>query len=359
MLREAAGLKAGTAGIRPTPGAAATPAVILTVLYVLGLLLWQVLRRTVGEAVLPVMVLNYAGVWPFALTPLLAAWLGLSGGARALPLLAVPLALFALRYSPQFASRPPGGDGPSLLVLTHNVRYGNPRVPELAAVYLAAEADVLALQEVSPEQEVVLSRTLKAIYPYQSYLLDAGLAVYSRHPLLRAEEIPLRPWSAQRLLVEVGASRVVLVNAHLTPVGVRRGVVGLRPDHLVTQAAERTRQAEVICRALDEWQGPAVLACDCNAPENSQAYARIVDEFEDGFRSAGRGFGHTWLVPHGLGLPAPLGLPVLRLDYLFHRGGLAPYAVRVLRDSAGSDHLPVVAAYRWRTDTLRNEVGEM
>ena len=54
-------------------GATATTA--LTVAYVVVLVLWQVLRRTVGEAAFPVMVLNYAGVWPFALTPLLAAWM--------------------------------------------------------------------------------------------------------------------------------------------------------------------------------------------------------------------------------------------------------------------------------------------
>jgi vancomycin resistance protein VanJ len=319
------------------------------VAYVVVLVLWQVLRRTVGEAAFPVMVLNYAGVWPFALTPLLAAWMGLSGNLRPLPLLALPLALFAWRYGAQLLPPAPqaAADAARISVLTHNVRFDNPHVGELATAYLAVGADVLALQEVMPQHERGLSEALAPVYPYRAYLPEAGLAVYSRHPLVEVQAIELEPWPAQRMVVEADGRRLALVNAHLTPVGVRRGVVGLQPGYLVRRAADRTAQAEAITQALQGWEGPAVLACDCNAPENSEVYARLTDALTDSFRVAGWGFGHSFLVPRGLEVDTAINLPVIRLDYLFYRGGLSPLTVDVLEESARSDHLPVLATFAW------------
>ena len=78
---------------------------------------------------------------------------------------------------------------------------------------------------------------------------------------------------------------------------------------------------------------PALLLCDCNLTDTSQAYAQLTTFLSDSFREAGWGFGHS-----SFGRRAPF--LAQRLDYIWHSDGLMAVEAVVGLDG-GSDHRPV------------------
>jgi endonuclease/exonuclease/phosphatase (EEP) superfamily protein YafD len=80
---------------------------------------------------------------------------------------------------------------------------------------------------------------------------------------------------------------------------------------------------------------PALLLCDCNLTDTSQAYARLATFMADSFREAGWGFGHS-----SFSRRPPF--QAQRLDYVWHSDQLAALEAAVGPDG-GSDHRPVIA----------------
>jgi endonuclease/exonuclease/phosphatase (EEP) superfamily protein YafD len=108
------------------------------------------------------------------------------------------------------------------------------------------------------------------------------------------------------------------------------------PDIVGFQELTRARKAAI--NALHE---PALLLCDCNLTDTSQAYAQLAAFLVDSFREAGWGFGHS-----SFGRRPPfLGQ---RLDYIWHSDRLTAIEARVGPDG-GSDHRPVVVKLALRT----------
>jgi len=279
---------------------------------------------------------------------LLAALLLLARTALVLTL--PPLLLFAYFYGPQLLPRhPPEAAGPQLRVLSFNTggNAGGGQAPPVLRAVQAVGADLVALQEVPPVTVDALRTALAAEYPYSAG--DSEALVLSRFPLqgLSGFQIPDGAYTSRQVEVQLGARRLTLTNVHVNrPAywlrwrgGVLPVVRGYDPTRRDAQVAELVRYAQ---RAA----GPHLLVGDFNATEWSTAYELLRAQFEDSFRAAGWGFGHTypshivwgrWLV----------SVPLLRIDYVFYSPELVALRAYVGPDG-GSDHLPVVAELSFR-----------
>jgi endonuclease/exonuclease/phosphatase (EEP) superfamily protein YafD len=314
--------------------------------YVAALVAWAVLRGVTGDRLLPVLCLSYLGVWLFSPLVFYVPWVFLACRGRRAVLLLVPVGMFLWQYGPLFLPRGTHVDPSSspITVLTLNLRSPNRDTDTLTAALLASQADVIALQEVSRYHQRHLSAALTGRYPYHTYYLPSGLAIYSIHPITVQEILPLEPWPAQGVVVGAD-TELYLVNAHLAQVGILRSLSTGEANLMVELAVARERQVGQIQEAVYKMGLPAVVACDCNMTDLTASYARMTTTLQDAHRQRGWGLGHTFLVPQGLEIPSPIGLPFQRIDYLFSTPDSRVVRTRVIHQALGSDHLPLVAQY--------------
>lgn len=301
-----------------------------------------------SETWLPLHLLNSLGIWLFLPLFLLAPWVLLAGRRLGAAVLFVPLAIFLMFYG--HALLPPRArperEGPSVRIVTFNVRYDNYEIDAIASTLLAADADVIALQEITEPQRRLLEAALADDYPYRVTSMESALALYSRHPILEEAVLPLQMWPGQSVVIQVAAGvSLHLINAHLAPAGVLPLITRLDPGPAREFARIRDAQVATIREAVRLRGMPAVVACDCNMTDLTAAYAQMTKSLKDAHREGGRGLGHTFLVPRGLEIPSPWNVSVQRIDYLFHTPDLEVRHVDVLRSETGSDHRPVLGEF--------------
>jgi len=295
--------------------------------------------------------------WPLAALSGLLAFRAMRGHpALALAALATAFALSgewaasrADRASPE---RVPAQDALELSVLTHNVLFSGGDPSRTVDALVAADADVVALQEVTPAWAARLERALRGDHPYA--LLDPhpgalGYALYSRYPL--TSPATLRPRGhngfAQCARLELPSGPVPLCNVHLMP-----PPLTARLEALEANARLRAEQCERVKAFLDlgGGRGPAMAVGDFNTGDYEPLYRRISAELVDAAGSTalfpGRTFPNPSVAPVG-----PLGA-LVRIDYVMVRGGVQPMEVTV-GSATGSDHLPVRAVLRLRNAPAR------
>lgn len=107
---------------------------------------------------------------------------------------------------------------------------------------------------------------------------------------------------------------------------------GRSADTLTFNAYRRRRQVEEVAAAVRAGSRPVIVAGDFNLPALSRVMRDDLDDLDDAFVSAGRGFGYTY----------PTKLPFLRIDRIFTGRGLRAVDFRV-GDTRASDHLCVNA----------------
>jgi vancomycin resistance protein VanJ len=259
--------------------------------------------------------------------------------------LAAFLALFGARLLPPLG-QPTAGT--ALRVMTLNQLYSNKNVDALIAAIRAQDADIVALQELSQPMADAILQQLAAEYPYQLLMpaeLDNGQGLLSRYPLREVLREPDYP--AQRAIVDIDGQAITLINVHLhAPKIETRRLPRLRPARLVLDydTSRRARELPALFRAIDAVEGPLVLLGDFNTGDREPPYAALAARLHDAYAEAAWGFGFTFPADPVLpGWPAPF--PLVRIDYIWSKGGVVPAAARVVCDS-GSDHCAVVADLR-------------
>ena len=103
----------------------------------------------------------------------------------ALAILAGAVPGCAVPRSAEAPRQPEAPRGPSLRVLTFNVNWGMPGADESLAAIHASDADLVCLQETTPDWERLLRQQLGRRYPHLAFRHfpgAGGLAVLSRHP---------------------------------------------------------------------------------------------------------------------------------------------------------------------------------
>jgi vancomycin resistance protein VanJ len=287
---------------------------------------------------------------PHLWTPLpLLLIMGLAMRARAL-WLAIGLVgvLFVLVCGPQLLPpRPPRADGPQVRVLTLNQHRTNRRVEELVAALRVQNADLVALQEVSPEVAAALGQQLRELYPYQVLRPaadDSGLGLLSRFPLraLGTQGDQVGQW-AQLL---VGGSELTVANVHLPSPSFAARPLSFAPAVPLPTSYDTTARDETVAALLEAagaQQGPLLVLGDFNLTEREPAYALLAAQLTDSYRAAGWGWG--WTFPDTKRLfKIPYPYPLLRIDYVWARG-VAPRSAHTACGQSRSDHCAVVAAF--------------
>jgi endonuclease/exonuclease/phosphatase (EEP) superfamily protein YafD len=271
-----------------------------------------------------------------ALVALLISLLLRKGWLAALVI--APALLFTGQYAPLFlphsSAAPP--QATPFTILSYNLNTANIDSFAVLQVIRAADADIVALQELNPLMADTFAAELSDQYPYQALHPSedfSGQGILSRRPIT-ADEYWAVDLGHQRALIEIGGQTSVVYNTH--PTHPLRGL--LRFDGSPRGAAIRG----VLVRAADETL-PVLLVGDFNMSDLSEDYARVTARYRDVFREVGWGMGFTF---PSLGSAFSWGFipPLLaRIDYVFVDGAFTPLDARVLDVDGGSDHRPLWA----------------
>jgi vancomycin resistance protein VanJ len=295
---------------------------------------------------------------PYALCavplPLIAGALSLSGRARLLwtQLVAGLVLLFPLMglRLPWPASK--RTDRPALRVLSYNVLSGFGGYAALVREIEAEAPDLVVLQEVLGDGTALFSM-LAERFPFVDG--STQFIVASRHPIVSELEPPPIPHEGRmrsprfvRYLIDSPLGRLALYNVH--PISPREGLAVLRGQGLkreilsgrilsghtkgqfVSDSTLRALQVRSFAAMADRETDPVLIAGDTNLPGLSPLWRRHLSRYEDGFASAGWGFGYTF----------PSRLAWLRIDRIMASRALKFVDFRVGRGTL-SDHRYVVA----------------
>ncbi|MEU0313229.1 endonuclease/exonuclease/phosphatase family protein [Nocardioides sp. NPDC006273] len=260
--------------------------------------------------------------WLGLAVPLLILGAVVRRSAIAALLALAPLAAWVGVFGPQLTPVEPTAY--DLTVVQHNVADDNHDVERTVEVLLAADPDIVALEEVTSEHlsqyEAALGQT------FEHHATQGTVGLWSRHPIAEHTRVDIRPpgigasWDrCLRAVVRTPAGDAAVYVAHLP--SVRLGPRGLA-------ASSRNRSADLLGEAIAADPAPAVLlAGDLNGNLRDRGLAPLTEQVSR--------------EEHGFRLTFPAALPVVQLDHVLARGAEVT-DLRVLPRS-GSDHLPVAA----------------
>jgi endonuclease/exonuclease/phosphatase (EEP) superfamily protein YafD len=318
--------------------------------YVIGLGGWFVGNRLLGDRWWWLFFLNALSLYLFVpLFPLAVAtpflrqrrlWFGIAAG------LGIGLYLYGGLWLPRPATAQPAG--PSLTVMTFNT-LGFNRCPEcVVASVRASGADLVNFQELSRPVAAALARDLAQEYPYRVLAPregTGGMGAISRLPLRDTGETLPGYWVGQPqvLALSLGATRVLVVNAHPT------ATLPNPVAEIERTRRERFVQAQTLVAFAQTHPGPLLFASDCNMTDQNADYRLMATIWHDSWREAGRGFGRTY--PGGdqggdgnMRFGA-LTLPrwIVRIDYVWHSSHWRATEARLGQWDGHSDHRPTIA----------------
>ncbi|MFJ7996505.1 endonuclease/exonuclease/phosphatase family protein [Streptomyces sp. NPDC096310] len=234
----------------------------------------------------------------------------------------------------------PGAD---LTVAGHNVGADNPDPAGTARDLAASGAQVLALEEITPQAKPLYEKELAEAYPHHTVQGTVGL--WSKLPLSDTRPVDISMDYGPLADTKTADVKMAYNRALRTTVATDRGPLAVYVAHLGsvrvfprngfwTESRDRGAQAlgEAVAAERNE---RVVLLGDLNGTLDDRAFAGITARTHSVQDAAGDGFGFTW----------PAGFPVARIDQILVRG-VEPVSSRVL-PATGSDHRPVAAGIRW------------
>ncbi|GAA3419943.1 endonuclease/exonuclease/phosphatase family protein [Streptosporangium vulgare] len=232
---------------------------------------------------------------------------------------AVWIAVFGGRLLP---AAPSAGD---LTVLQHNVGEENPDHEGTASSLVRAGADLVALEELTPDVLPVYEKALASGHPHRAVTGTVGL--WSRYPLADSRPVDIRPadvgpgWNrGLRVTARMPHGDVAVYVAHLPSIRIRPtdGFGSGRRDESAAKLG-----AAVASETLDR----VVLLGDLNGTLDDRGLAPLTSRMA----SARERFGFSW----------PAVFPLARIDHVMTRTAI-PVAAWTL-PATGSDHLPLIA----------------
>jgi endonuclease/exonuclease/phosphatase (EEP) superfamily protein YafD len=302
------------------------------------LLLATIAAGVAGLAVLHVLLLLGVSrpvpldwLWSFVPHLFLPAWLllvlALVAGSRVLVVGAAVVAAAHLAWllpvtTGDAESAPAGAI--ELRVVSSNVLHDNPRLDDNLAEVLAADADLVVLQEVTLRDQPTIFDALSPSYPSYTFMArdDAfGAAVFSRHPLVDEQ------------ILDVAGLPMLTIGVDLGPVTVRVWNVHTRAPTLTGRRLLRDAQLSVMADLRRFEHQPLVAAGDFNATYWHDELADLLaTDLRDAHAVVGLGLTGTW--------------KSARVEVLIDHVLLSPeWGVAAVRngEGPGSDHRPVIA----------------
>lgn len=282
----------------------------------------------------------------------------------------IPIAGFLLAYVPTRAYFPVNlpQDPPqkSIKILSYNVESfigepGNKDQPvnPIAEYLLKSKADIICLQEAGGHEHFA-DTLLRREYPFVSSYTKAAdvLAVYSKFPIQRTEpiEYPSVGNLSMAYELDIDGQRVLLVNNHFETNAleasdksefnslIRGDVEGDSAkitstkllDKLAAASKKRAPQIDAVVRYISSHRGgKAVIVCgDFNESPISYSHYRFADILNDCYIASANGPGFSYNRSH----------IYVRIDNIFCSDHFKPYAAKVDKKIAASDHYPI---YCW------------
>ncbi|WP_229695634.1 endonuclease/exonuclease/phosphatase family protein [Streptomyces lacrimifluminis] len=234
----------------------------------------------------------------------------------------------------------PGSD---LTVASHNVSANNPDPAGTARELAAADVDVLALEEITPQAKPLYEKELAKAYPYHTVQGTVGL--WSKLPLADTKPVDIQMDVGPLADTKPVAVKMAYTRALRTTVATDQGPLAVYVAHLGSARVNpragfwtdsRDRGAQALGKAIAAEQNErVVLLGDLNGTMDDRAFADITSQLRSTQDAAGDGFGFTW----------PAEFPVVRIDQILVRG-VKPESSWSL-PTTGSDHLPVAAGISW------------
>jgi endonuclease/exonuclease/phosphatase (EEP) superfamily protein YafD len=255
------------------------------------------------------------------------------------------LVLFGARFLPRSA---PPSSGTAIRVMTFNQLFTNQRSADVIKELRAQSPDVIGFQEFSPLLAAAVQKELIGEYPYQ-YLApgnQAGLGLLSRYPLLTMRE----PDTAhgQRVTIQLDGQTVTIISMHLSAPYINRRKLWSLPIAIGYDASAPTRQVNRLAREVDAIDGPLIVMGDFNTSDREPRYAQLAARMHDAFRETNWGFGFTFPDHKSFG-SLTIPIPLVRIDYIWSKGGILPVTSHVECNSTGADHCFLVADLRLGT----------
>ncbi|MFF0450728.1 endonuclease/exonuclease/phosphatase family protein [Streptomyces sp. NPDC004609] len=234
----------------------------------------------------------------------------------------------------------PGGD---LTVVSHNVGADNHDPAGTARDLAASGADMLALEEITPQAQGTYEKELAKAYPYHTVQGTVGL--WSRLPLSHTQPVDIKMDYGPLGDTKPVDTKMAYTRALRTTVTTGHGPLAVYVAHLGSVRVNpragfwtdsRDRGVQALGKAIAaERNERVVLLGDLNGTMDDRVFAGITSQLRSVQEAAGDGFGFSW----------PATFPVARIDQILVRG-VEPESSWVL-PATGSDHLPVAARISW------------
>ncbi len=296
---------------------------VLAILSALPLLFHRYVPNSVGNLG---SLLDTFLPWVGLAVPVLAVAALVRRSATAGVALLVPALVWVLMFGNLLVPNKGGGGASDLRVLTHNVDAANPDPEKTAQDLIAADADVMALEEITSSDLKVYKAAFAKLYPFQ--VSRDTVALWSKYPVVETTSVDVGfKWTrALRAEVSTPEGKVAVYVAHLA--SVRVGTSGFTSD-------QRNDTIKALGRQIaDERLAGVIVMGDFNGTANDRSLAPLTAGLRSAQGAAGTGFGFTW----------PAKFPMARIDHILVRG-VTPTKAWVMSPT-GSDHRPVVAELR-------------
>jgi endonuclease/exonuclease/phosphatase family metal-dependent hydrolase len=239
----------------------------------------------------------------------------------------------------------------SLRIATYNVNWGLRGDERMLQAITATEADVICLQETTPQVEQFLRRRLARQYPDFHSVGHNGNYAAERFVIAsktKLSDLIFYPpngglFGFYTARCRLGDKDIQIVSVHLTPAEFSSNG-GLWTIMNELEKTEETHAGEIesILKRIDTNE-PAVILGDFNSLSQFRAPRRLLQAgFVDAMASVmpDADMHPTWHWPAN---PRPLKL---RIDYIFHTRDFRTVDAKVLQSGA-SDHWPVVAQLQY------------
>lgn len=264
--------------------------------------------------------------WVGVAVPILGVAALVRRSATAGVALLVPAVVWGLMFGDLLVPGKGSGGAYDLRVLSHNVDAANQNPKQTAQDLITADADVMALEEITSADMKVYKAAFAKKYPYE--VSRDTVALWSKYPVVQSESVDVGfAWTrALRAEVTTPEGKVAVYVAHLA--SVRVGTSGFTSD-------QRNNTIKALGRQIaDEKLAGVIVMGDFNGTANDRSLAPLTTGLRSAQGAAGTGFGFTW----------PAGFPMARIDHIMVRG-VTPTKAWVMKPT-GSDHRPVVAELR-------------
>ena len=310
---------------------------------------WAITHRLVGDGFWLLALVNACAVYLFAPLPLIALWTLLVRRRVAWISLAISALLFVGFFGGELTPSPPvvhaRDDATTLTVMTYNVLYTNADPAPIAASVAQAEPDVIAFQELSYLRAQALAQTIGESYPYRTPIIAdqcyVQVAIWSRHPILRTEDVDPDVFCRLRsVVIDFEGQPVRVMGVHAWP------YTELDRESIEQGFRWRQEQIDLILDMIERQPEPLVLLGDLNSAPMSEIYHTVSGRYTDAFTEAGWGLGHTWPAQSGYWHNIPYPNRFVRIDYIFHSAEWRTEDALVAEWDGASDHHPVVAKLR-------------